>query len=73
MHPILTEIFIGGRKLNTSLVFIKQSSFALPKNIRLNFTSNFTMEIPKKREFQQIKICHWLSDIGSKDFMIIKH
>ena len=73
MHPIVTEIFTGGRKLNTSLVFITQSSFALPKNIRLNFTSNFTMEIPKKRELQQIKISHWLADIGFKDFMIIKH
>ena len=69
MHPIVTEIFTGGRKLNTSLVFITQSSFALPKNIRLNFTSNFTMEIPKNRELQQIKISHWLSDIGFKDFM----
>ena len=67
MHPILTEIFIGGRKLNTSLVFIKQSSFALPKNIRLNFTSNFTMEIPKKRELQ-----HWFQRLYDHQTLVSK-
>ena len=30
LNPI-TELFIGGRKLNTSLVFITQSYFAVPK------------------------------------------
>ena len=31
LNPIVTELFIGGRKLNISLVFITQSYFALPK------------------------------------------
>ena len=35
LNPILTELFIRGSKLNTSLVFITQSYFALTKNIRL--------------------------------------
>ena len=34
LNPIVTELFIRDRKLNTSLVFITQSYFALPKNIR---------------------------------------
>ena len=35
-NPIVTELFIRGRKLNISLVFITQSSFAVPKNIKMN-------------------------------------
>ena len=36
LQSIVTELFIRGRKLNISLVFIAESFFALPKNIRLN-------------------------------------
>ena len=36
LNPIVTELFIRRRKLNISLVFTKQSYFAVPKNIRLN-------------------------------------
>ena len=36
LNPIVTELFIRGRKLNISLVFITQSYFTVPKNIRLN-------------------------------------
>ena len=49
VNPIGTELFIRGRKLNISLVFITQSFFAVPKSIRLNSTLNFIMKIPKKR------------------------
>ena len=38
LNPIVTELFIRGRKLNISLVVITQSYFAVPKNIRLNST-----------------------------------
>ena len=48
LNPILTELFIRGRKLNISLVSITQSYFALPKNIRLNSTHYFIMTIPNK-------------------------
>ena len=37
-NPVVTELFIRGRKLNISFVFIRQSYFAVPKNIRLNST-----------------------------------
>ena len=38
LNPIVTELFIRGRKLNISLAFITQSYFAVPENIRLNST-----------------------------------
>ena len=48
LNPIVTELFIRGRKLNISLVFIKQSFFNVPKYVRLNFTYYFIMKIPSK-------------------------
>ena len=33
LNPIVTELFLRGRKLNISLVFIRQSYFAVPKKI----------------------------------------
>ena len=50
LNPTVTELFIRGRKLNISLVFITQSYFPVPKNIRLNSTYYFVMKIPNKRE-----------------------
>ena len=38
LNPVVTELFIRGKKLNISLVFIKQSYFTVSKNIRLNST-----------------------------------
>ena len=49
---MLTESFIGDKKLNIFLVFITQSLFAAPKVIRLNSTHSFVMKIPNKRELQ---------------------
>ena len=68
LNPIVTELFIRGRKLNISLVFITQSYFAVPKNIRLNSTHYFVMKIPNKRELQQIAFNH-SSDIDFQDVM----
>ena len=34
LNPIVTELFLRGRKRNIS-VFITQSYFAIPKNVRL--------------------------------------
>ena len=66
-NPIVTELFIRGRKLNISVVFITQSYFPVPKNIRLNFTHFFIMKIPSKRELQQIM--NHSSDTDFQDFM----
>ena len=70
LNSIVTEIFIRGRKLNISLVFITQSYFKVPKNVRLNTSHFFIMKIPNKRELQQIAINH-SSDINTKDFINI--
>ena len=66
LYSIVTELFIRGRKLNISLVFITQSYFKVPKDIRLNTTHLFMTKIPNKRELQQIALNH-SSDISFKD------
>ena len=48
LNPIITELFIRGRKLNIPFAFITQSYFAVPKNIRLNSAHCFIMKIPNK-------------------------
>ena len=68
LNPIVTELFIRGRKLNISLVLMTQTYFAVPKNIRLNSTNYFVMKIPNKRELRQIAFNH-SSDIDFQDFM----
>ena len=70
LNSIVTELFIRGRKLNISLVFITQSYFKVPKDVRLNTTHFFIMKIPNKRELQQIAINH-SSDIDFTDFVKI--
>ena len=70
LNSIVTELFIRGRKLNISLVFITQSYFKVPKDVRLNSTHFFIMKIPNKRELQQIALNH-SSNISSKDFINI--
>ena len=52
LNPVVSELFIRGRKLNISLVPISQSYFVVPKNIRLNSRHYFIMEIPNIRELQ---------------------
>ena len=67
LNSIVTELFIGRKKLNISLVFITQSYFKVPKDVRLNTTHFFISKIPNKRELQQIAINHsW--DINTKEF-----
>ena len=52
LNLIITELFIRCRKLNISLVFISQSYFKVPKDVRNNSTHFFMMKIPNKRELQ---------------------
>ena len=56
LNPIVTELFITSSKLNISLVFIRQSYFTVPKDVRLNTTHFFIVEIPSKRELQKIAL-----------------
>ena len=48
-QAITKELFIRSRKLNMSLVFIKQSYFSIPKDVRLNSTHYLIMKIYNKR------------------------
>ena len=36
LNSIVTEIIIRGKKINISLLFITQSYFKVPKDVRLN-------------------------------------
>ena len=70
LNSIATELFMRCQKLNIALVFISQSYFKVPKDVRNNSTHFFIMKIPKKRELMQITINH-SSDINTKDFIDI--
>ena len=66
-QTIITELFSRCRKLNIPLVFITQSYFSVPKEVRLNSTHFLIMKIHKKRELKNIAINH-SSEIDFKDF-----
>ena len=57
-NPIVTELFVKGRKLKISLALVTQSYFVVAKNIRPNSTHYFIMKIPNKQELQQIVFSH---------------
>ena len=57
-QAIIKELFIRCRKLNISLVFITQSYFSVPKDVRLNSTHYLIMKINNRKELQNIAINH---------------
>ena len=61
-NPIATELFIRVRKLSF-FVFITESYFAVPENVKLNSTHYFITKTPKKGDLNHS------SDIDYKDFM----
>ena len=65
-QAIIKELFIRCRKLNISLVFITQSYFYFPKDVRLNSTHYLIMKLNNKRELQNIAINH-SADIDYQD------
>ena len=70
LNSVITQLFIRGRRLNISIVFITQSYFKVSKDIRLNSTHFFIVKVLNKREPQQIALNH-SSDFNSKDFIKI--
>ena len=70
LNSLVTELFIRGRKLNISLVFITQSYFKVPKDVKQNTIHFFIMKIPDKRELRNSAISH-SSNADSKDFIKI--
>ena len=69
-QAIIKELFIRCRKLNISLVFITQSYFSVPKDVRLNSKHYLIMKINNRKELQNIAINH-SADIDYKEFMKI--
>ena len=49
-QSIIKEVFIRRRKLNVSLVFITQSYFSVPKDVRLNSTRYIIMKISNRKK-----------------------
>ena len=66
-QDIIRELFIRSRKVNISLVFITQSYFSVPKDVRLNSTLYLIMKINNRKELQNIAINH-SADIDYQDF-----
>ena len=54
LNPVLTGLFIRGRKLNTSIFFIIQSYFQVPKDVRLNSTHFLSLEFQIKETFNKL-------------------
>ena len=69
-QAIIKELFIRCRKLNISLVFITQSYFSVPKDVRLNSTYYLIMKIKNRTDLQNIAINHY-ADIDYKYFVKI--
>ena len=69
-QSIIKELFSRCGKLNISLVFITQSYFSVPKDVRLNSAHYLIMKIDNKRELQNIATNH-SADIDYKDFIKI--
>ena len=75
LNPVVTELFIRGRNLNNSIIFIAQSNFSVPKtieqildiilswNFQTNESDKFVREICKKISFN-----HSI-DFDFKDFI----
>ena len=67
-QSIIKELFIRCRKQNISRVFITQSSFSVPKDVRLNSTHYLIMRINNRKELQKIAVNN-SADIDYQDFM----
>ena len=69
-QSVIKELFIRCRKPNISLVFITQSYFFVPEDVRLNSTHYLIMKINNRKELQNIAF-HHSADIDYQDFMKI--
>ena len=70
IQAIIEELFISCRKVNISLVFITQSYFSVPKDVRLNSLHYLIVKINNRKELQNIAINH-SADIDYQDFIKI--
>ena len=54
INSVLTELFIRGWKLNISLVFVTQSYFKFPKDVRLNSITFLLWKFETKENFNKL-------------------
>ena len=54
LNPVVTELFIRGRKFNIYIVFITQSSFKVPKDVKLNYTHFISRKFRIKKNFNKL-------------------
>ena len=66
-QAVINKLFIRYRKLNISLVFITESYFSVPKDIRLNTTHYLIMKINNRIKLKNIATDH-SADIDYQDF-----
>ena len=55
LNSIVTELFIRGRKINISLVFITQSYFKVRKDVRLNTTHFLSQKLKIEENFNRLQ------------------
>ena len=53
LNSVVAKSFIRDRKSNISLVFITQSYFKVPKDVRVNSAHVFIMKAPNKKELKK--------------------
>ena len=68
LNQIVTELLIRGMKLKIYTIFITPSYLAVPKDVNLNCTHFFIINIQDKQELSQIAFNH-SSDTEFKDFV----
>ena len=56
INSVVMGLFIRGRKLNISLVFITQSYFKLPKDFKLNITHFLFLKFQIEGKFNKLGI-----------------
>ena len=66
----LKELLERCRKIDILLVFITQSYFFVPKDIRLNLSHYLVMKSNNRKELQNIAVNH-SADVDYKDFIKI--
>ena len=54
LNSIVTELFIRGKKLNISLVFIIQSYFKVPKDVILNISHVLSQKFQIEERFKKL-------------------
>ena len=63
LNWIVTELFIRGRTQNISFVFVTQSYFAAPKNVRITLCTTLLWKFQTNEKFKKIHLIidqNWL-------------